>query len=108
VAAVNELLRSLEEGASLFGLVGIGETPGLAAIGLGLILLATMIMRPEGLTGGREAGELRRGRWRGAEMSVAIGLAREERPAEAAQDGTARVDPFMLKGSRSPSGGCTC
>ena len=58
VAAVNELLRGLEEGGSLFGLVSIGETPGLAAIGLGLILLATMIAMPDGLTGGREAGEL--------------------------------------------------
>ena len=60
VAVVNELLRSLEEGANLFGLVSIGETPGLAAIGLGLILLATIIAMPDGLTRGREAGELLR------------------------------------------------
>jgi branched-chain amino acid transport system permease protein len=58
VATVNELLRNLEEGTHLFGLISIGETPGLAAIGLGLILLATMIALPGGLTGGREAGEL--------------------------------------------------
>lgn len=57
VATVNELLRNLEEGASLFGLVSIGSSPGLAAIGLGLILLATMILLPDGLSGGREAGE---------------------------------------------------
>jgi branched-chain amino acid transport system permease protein len=63
VAAVNEVLRGLEEGAHLFGLVSIGETPGLAAIGLGLILLATMIAMPDGLSGGSEAGELWR-RWR--------------------------------------------
>jgi branched-chain amino acid transport system permease protein len=63
VAAVNEALGRLEEGADLFGLVRIGETPGLAAIGLGLILLITMIARPDGLTGGQEADELRpRGR----------------------------------------------
>ena len=36
----------------------IGEAPGLAAIGLGLILLLTMIARPNGLSGGRDgAGE---------------------------------------------------
>jgi branched-chain amino acid transport system ATP-binding protein/branched-chain amino acid transport system permease protein len=58
VATVNELLRSLEEGASVFGLVSIGATPGLAAIGLGLILLLTMVMLPEGLSRGREAGEI--------------------------------------------------
>ncbi len=39
-------------------MVSIGEAPGLAAIGLGLILLATMIALPGGLSGGREAGEL--------------------------------------------------
>jgi branched-chain amino acid transport system permease protein len=59
VAAVNEALHGLEEGADLFGLVRIGETPGLAAIGLGLILLVTMIVLPDGLSGGREADELR-------------------------------------------------
>ena len=59
VATVNELLRGFEEGASVFGLVSIGEAPGLAAIGLGLILLVTMIALPEGLSGGREAGEIK-------------------------------------------------
>jgi branched-chain amino acid transport system permease protein len=58
IAAVNELLRGVENSASLFGAVSIGEAPGLAAIGLGLILLATMIAMPNGLSGGREAGEL--------------------------------------------------
>jgi branched-chain amino acid transport system permease protein len=58
IATVNELLRGLENGASFFGAVSIGEAPGLAAIGLGLILLATMIAMPNGLSGGREAGEL--------------------------------------------------
>ncbi len=58
IATVNELLRSVENGASLFGAISIGEAPGLAAIGLGLILLLTMIAMPSGLSGGREAGEL--------------------------------------------------
>ena len=58
VASVNEVLRGFEGGAHLFGVLSIGRTPGLAAIGLGLILLATMIAMPDGLSGGREAGEL--------------------------------------------------
>ena len=58
VATVNELLRNLEEGGHVLGTISIGETPGLAAIGLGLILLATMIAMPRGLTRGREAGEI--------------------------------------------------
>jgi branched-chain amino acid transport system ATP-binding protein/branched-chain amino acid transport system permease protein len=58
VASVNELLRGLENGASLFGAVSIGETPGLAAIGLGVILLGTIVALPDGISGGREAGEL--------------------------------------------------
>jgi branched-chain amino acid transport system permease protein len=58
VATVNELLRNFEEGAGVFGLFSIGEAPGLAAIGLGLILLVTMVVLPGGLSGGREAGEI--------------------------------------------------
>ena len=58
VATVNELLRGVEGGDEILGVVSIGNTPGLAAIGVGLILLATMIALPNGLTGGREAGEL--------------------------------------------------
>ena len=58
VASVNEVLRGVEDGANLLGLLSIGETPGLAAVGVGLILLATIVAMPDGLTGGREAGEL--------------------------------------------------
>jgi branched-chain amino acid transport system permease protein len=58
VATVNELLRNVEEGAHVLGLFSIGETPGLAAIGLGLILLGAMVALPEGLSRGREAGEI--------------------------------------------------
>jgi len=58
VASVNEALRGVEGGADVLGLFSIGNTPGLAAIGVGLILLATMVALPDGLTGGREAGEL--------------------------------------------------
>jgi branched-chain amino acid transport system permease protein len=58
IATVNEFLRGVENGANLLGAISIGSAPGLAAIGLGLILLATMIAMPNGLSGGREAGEL--------------------------------------------------
>jgi branched-chain amino acid transport system permease protein len=78
VAGVNEVLRSVEEGASLFGLISIGETPGLAAIGLGLILLGTMVAMPDGLTGGREAGELPRRLGRGEDGDAAGDLLKDE------------------------------
>jgi len=58
VASVNELLRGVEGGDKVLGLFSIGNTPGLAAIGVGLILLATMVALPDGLTSGHEAGEL--------------------------------------------------
>jgi branched-chain amino acid transport system permease protein len=58
VASVNEVLRSFEAGTHLLGGLSIGETPGLAAIGVGLILLLTMVAMPDGLSRGREAGEL--------------------------------------------------
>ena len=58
VSTVTEMLRNVEGGAHLLGFVAIGRTPGLAAIGVGLILLATMIAMPDGLSRGREAGEL--------------------------------------------------
>jgi branched-chain amino acid transport system permease protein len=70
IAMVNELLRGVENGASLFGAISIGEAPGLAAIGLGLILLATMIAMPNGLSGDREAGELPWIRWLGSKASA--------------------------------------
>jgi branched-chain amino acid transport system permease protein len=84
VATVNELLRNFEEGASVLGLISIGDTPGLAAIGLGLILLVTMVALPEGLSGGREAGELesirRRLRSRVLSTSPAVTATDQARP----------------------------
>jgi branched-chain amino acid transport system permease protein len=80
VATVNELLRNLEEGAAVFGLFSIGEAPGLAAIGLGLILLVTMIALPEGLTRGREAGELGAIRRRLGTRAIPAGTMGQARP----------------------------
>jgi branched-chain amino acid transport system permease protein len=87
VATVNELLRNFEEGASVFGLISIGETPGLAAIGVGLILLVTMVALPGGLSGGREAGEIepirRRLRSRALSTSPAVTATDQARPRSA-------------------------
>jgi len=78
VGMANELLKGVENGTDLLGVLSISEAPGLAAIGLGLILLATMIAMPNGLSGGREAGELgwiRRLRSTGFRPSPASGSA---------------------------------
>jgi branched-chain amino acid transport system permease protein len=90
VATVNELLRNLEEGAHVFGLFSIGETPGLAAIGLGLILLVTMVALPGGLTGGREAGEIEpiRRRLRPRALSAVPAVAADRARPQAAQGST--------------------
>jgi branched-chain amino acid transport system permease protein len=101
VATVNELLRNLEEGASVFGLISIGETPGLAAIGLGLILLVTMVAMPEGLSRGREAGEIepirRRLRSRVPSPSPAVAAAdRARRRSARGSAGSLRAEGVSL------------
>ena len=92
VASVNEVLRGVENGASLFGAISIGETPGLAAIGLGLILLGTMVAMPDGLTGGREAGELN---WTRRLRSMRP----PPLPKLAGTDGMQTVDPVVGDGA---------
>lgn len=90
VTSVSEVLRSFENGADLFGVVSIGYTPGLAAIGLGVVLLATMIAMPNGLSGGREAGELSWLRWpRSAVRSQITKAHPAERPAPAPEESPA-------------------
>ncbi len=97
VAAVNEVLHALEEGANLFGLVRIGETPGLAAIGLGLILLITMIALPDGLTGGREADELRpRRRSFGGQGPAPATATRRAEPDPRSHAGSLRAEGISL------------
>jgi branched-chain amino acid transport system permease protein len=100
IATVNEVLRGVEDGASLFGAISIGEAPGLAAIGLGLILLATMIAMPNGLSGGREAGELPWLRWLGPLASAPLpesrgGLAKRP-PAYRVAHGALRAEGISL------------
>jgi branched-chain amino acid transport system permease protein len=58
VIAVTTLLqtfRQIEDGFSIAGL-HVGARPGLSDFGLALGLLAILILRPRGITGGREIG----------------------------------------------------
>ena len=55
ISAVSELLRRIEGGVDL-GFVQISGKPGLREVGLALVMLAILIFRPGGLTGGREIG----------------------------------------------------
>jgi branched-chain amino acid transport system ATP-binding protein/branched-chain amino acid transport system permease protein len=97
LSTVNEILRNIEGGASVLGVVSIGNTPGLAAIGVGLILLATMIAMPDGISGGREAGELpwprRLRRARAAALPALSGAAP---PEKIARDGELRAEGISV------------
>jgi branched-chain amino acid transport system permease protein len=53
VTVVSELLRRVEAGANI-GPVFLDGPVGLSQVGLALILLVTLILRPAGITGGRE------------------------------------------------------
>jgi branched-subunit amino acid ABC-type transport system permease component len=59
ISALSELLRRLEGGAD-FGLFALPSRPGLREVALALIMLAVLILRPRGLTGGRELAWPRR------------------------------------------------
>jgi len=53
ITVAQELLRRLETGPEI-GPLQVPERPGLAAAGLALIMLLVLILRPNGLMGGRE------------------------------------------------------
>jgi branched-chain amino acid transport system permease protein len=53
ISIVSEALRQIEEGPTI-GPVHIPARPGLHAVGLALIMLAVLILRPSGLAGGHE------------------------------------------------------
>jgi branched-chain amino acid transport system permease protein len=53
ISVLTEALRRAEEGFSL-GFVDVGRTPGLREVGLALVLVAILVLRPAGLLGGRE------------------------------------------------------
>ncbi|HET7484611.1 MAG TPA: branched-chain amino acid ABC transporter ATP-binding protein/permease [Solirubrobacterales bacterium] len=99
VSTVNEVLRNVEGGAHFLGVVSIGRTPGLAAIGVGLILLATMIAMPDGLSGGRETGEFGRPRWLPGELRPRDPVVRIDRTGVAPIDRGAEPPPGTANGS---------
>jgi branched-subunit amino acid ABC-type transport system permease component len=53
ISTAAELLRRIEGGVDL-GMVEIPARPGLREVGLALLMLVILILRPAGLTGGRE------------------------------------------------------
>ena len=53
IAFVGEALRSVAGGFTLFGLV-VPPTPGLREVGLAIIMLAVLMLRPQGVTGSRD------------------------------------------------------
>jgi branched-chain amino acid transport system permease protein len=86
VALVNEVLHNLEAGGNLLGVISVGSRPGLAAVGVGMILLAAMIALPSGLSGGREAGEL-------LGAPIATGSGQRRRAAGVGEGRAARSSP---------------
>lgn len=82
VSIVAELLRRVESGGQ-FGPVHIGATPGIQQIVLALLLLATLILRPQGLTGGREIPWPGRRRRPGAGPDSAAAPLADTQPVEA-------------------------
>jgi branched-chain amino acid transport system permease protein len=91
LTAIAEVLRQVEKGVSL-GVVDIPERPGLTEVGLGLLLLVILIVRPEGITRGREFDASRLGSLR----RKAAGFIR--RPGS---DGGAGSDPAGDSAGRS-------
>ena len=53
ISAAAEILRRVEGGIDL-GVVELPSRPGLREVGLALLMLAILILRPDGITGGRE------------------------------------------------------
>lgn len=72
LTAIAEILRQVEKGVSL-GIIDIPERPGLTEVGLGLLLLVILIVRPEGITRGREFDT---SRWQRALRRIRAGTGR--------------------------------
>lgn len=59
VTVIGEMLRPFERGAAL-GPFQLGELPGVIQLALAALILVVLILRPHGITGGREIGAWRR------------------------------------------------
>jgi branched-chain amino acid transport system permease protein len=53
ISALSEILRRIEKGVD-FGLFEFGGRAGLREVVLGLVMIVVLILRPKGITGGRE------------------------------------------------------
>ncbi len=82
VSVVQEVLRRVEVNG--FGPIGAGEYPGLTEVAIAAILLLTMILRPNGITGGREIG-IPRFRRAGADARESAAVEAERAAREASQ-----------------------
>jgi branched-chain amino acid transport system permease protein len=91
ISTVLELLRQVEDGMTV-GPLDIPARPGLAEVGLAVILLVILIVRPDGLTGG---GEIR---WPGRRRPVAR-LETSDEPDEPAMADDGR-DPTVAPAMR--------
>lgn len=57
VTVLTELLRRVEGGFTL-GPIDVGDAPGLSTLGVGFLIILTMMLRPQGLLGRWELDEL--------------------------------------------------
>jgi len=96
-----EILRTFERGVHI-GPWLVPSRPGLTEVGLALLLLLVLLLRPAGLTGGHELTELR---------GSAIRFSRPGRRHRAADEVGAGAEPVSQPGDRvtdpeaSPTGG---
>jgi branched-chain amino acid transport system permease protein len=65
ISAFAEILRRVEQGVHL-GPVHVPARPGVQQLGIGLVMLLVLLLRPRGLTGGREL------EWRTVRRAAAI------------------------------------
>jgi len=57
VSVVGELVRQFESGIEIAG-IAVPAIPGLSQVAIALLLLISLVLRPKGLTGGRELHEI--------------------------------------------------
>jgi branched-chain amino acid transport system permease protein len=100
VSVVQELMRRVEVNG--LGPIGAGEYPGLTEVSIAAILLLTMILRPNGITGGRELAlpRLRRG----GDAQRASAAADAERAAAEASQAAARAEADAVAADHAARG----
>jgi branched-chain amino acid transport system permease protein len=61
ISVISRFMLQVEEG-SVLGIVDVGRAPGIRDVVLSLVMLGVLLLRPAGLTGGKEFSWPRRGR----------------------------------------------